>query len=58
MWKLFLRRSGKGSNFGTFAEYDKNKMEYFSSNPRDRVPSEPPKKNFYVNPAQKGTGYG
>ncbi|XP_055951671.1 UPF0602 protein C4orf47 homolog [Argiope bruennichi] len=48
---------GSGSNYGTFDDYI-GKTEYFSSHPRDVEPSSPPKKNFFVNPGKKGTGYG
>ncbi|GBN02463.1 UPF0602 protein C4orf47 [Araneus ventricosus] len=48
---------GSGSNYGTFDDYV-GKTEYFSSHPRDVEESSPPKKNFYVNPGKKGTGYG
>ncbi|GFT49566.1 UPF0602 protein C4orf47 homolog [Nephila pilipes] len=48
---------GSGSNYGTFDDYA-GKVEYFSSHPREAEPSEPPAKNFFVNPGKKGTGYG
>ncbi|GFW86895.1 UPF0602 protein C4orf47 [Trichonephila clavipes] len=54
---LISFRCGLGSNYGTFDDY-MHKVEYFSSHPREVEPSEPPKKNFFVNPGKKGTGYG
>ena len=46
--------SGLGSYYGTLGGH----VESFSAANRPRSKYIPPKKNFLINPAKKGTGYG